>query len=169
MSSESFDLITQELLKHQQTMESLQAENQELRQQLTDLRTGRGIFIEINGQRFALNTAFVAQASRVEASTSVQQQAISIADEPITAISQVVLTQTAKSALSTQNNQQAQTSSSSTFLEEAMISEFASALASPLTLLQDPIKPQEAPKQEKSEEEQKEVLRRDLMGSYLLD
>lgn len=165
MNSESFDLITQELLKHQQTMESLQAENRELRQQLADLRTGRGVFIEINGQRFALNATVISQASSVEASPSVQQQpGPSIADKPTTAMSKLPSAENAKEALLMQNNQQEKANSNPTFLEEAMISEFASALGSPLTLLQDPIKPQE-----KSEEEQKANLRRDLMGSYLLD
>jgi hypothetical protein len=174
MSSESFDLITQELLKHQQAMELLQAENRELRQQLTDLRTGRGIFIEINGQRFALNASFISrasmEASSVESSSSLQQQASpSIADKPTTAISKVSLAETAEIAYQAGTNKQVPKSSSSNFLEEAMISEFASALASHLTLLQDPIKPQERQKQENIEEEQKAVLRRDLMGSYLLD
>ena len=57
-----------------------------------------------------------------------------------------------------------------------MISEFASAMASPLTLLQDPINQQEEQKQKKnlnkqkkSESEKQAVLRHDLMGSYLLD
>lgn len=171
MSSESFDLITQELLKHQQSMELLQAENRELRQQLADLRTGQGIFIEINGQRFALNASFISQVSSVEASSSVQKQAdSSIADNPTVEISKVLSAENNKS-VSLMNDEQEGISNNITFLEEAMISEFASAsaLASPLTLLLDPIKPQEEQKQEKSEEEQKEVLRRDLMGSYLLD
>jgi len=171
MSSKSFDLITQELVKHQQTMELLQAENRELRQQLTDLRTGRGIFIEINGKRFPLNASFLSQISSVQSSSSVQQEANPlIADKPTTAISKLSSAEAAKSASPSQNSKQAETGSS-TFLEEAMISEFASALSSssPVAALQDPIKQRQEDKQEKSEEEQKAVLRRDLMGSYLLD
>ncbi len=57
-----------------------------------------------------------------------------------------------------------------------MIGEFASAMASPLTVFQDPLNPQEEEQKqknsksgrEKSEEEQKAILRRDLKGSYLL-
>jgi len=169
MSSKSFDLITQELVKHQQTMEILQAENRELRQQLTDLRTGRGIFIEINGKRFPLNASFLSQISSVQSSSSMQQKASPlIADEPTTAISKLSSAEAAKSVSPLQNSKQAETSSS-TFLEEAMISEFASALSSPATASQGPIQQREEYKQEKSEEEQKAVLRRDLMGSYLLD
>jgi len=164
MSSNSFDLITQELLRQRQSMEVLQAENRELRQQLTDLRTGRGMFIEINGNRFALNAPFISQTSTVQSSSSALQEVVpSIADEPTTTISKVSSAEVAESVSPSQNNKQAETNAS-TFLEEAMIGEFASAMASPLAVLQDPSK-----QQEKGEEEQKALLRRDLMGSYLLD
>ena len=147
MNSKSFDLITQELAKHQQAMEILQAENRELRQQLTDLRTGRGVFIEINGQRFALNASFMSQVSSVQSPSAVQQEASpSIVDKPTTAISKLSSVEAAKSVSPSQNSKQAETSSS-TFLEEAMISEFASALASPVTALQDPTKQREEQKQ----------------------
>jgi hypothetical protein len=180
MNSESFDLITQELIKQQQAMEVLQAENRELRQQLTDLRTGRGVFIEINGKRFALNASFISQTSiqvsGVQSSPSVPQEASpSIADKPTMANPKVLSAETARKASPSQNNKQTETSSS-TFLEEAMISEFTSAMASPLTLLQDPINQQEEQKQKKNQSKQKKsgdeqqaVLRHDLMGSYLLD
>jgi hypothetical protein len=170
MNNESFDFIMQDLLKHQQTMELLQAENRELRQQLTDLRTGRGIFIEINGHRFALNASLISQASSIESSSSVQQQASpAINDKLTTAISKESLSEEAEEVMPIQSDKQEKDGDNLTFLEVAMISEFASALASPLTLLQDPIKQPEEQEQEKSEEEQKAVLRRDLMGSYLLD
>ena len=170
MSSNSFDLITQELLKQQQIMKIRQAENRELRQQLTDLRNGRGIFIEINGKRFALKVSFISEDSAIQSSSSVTQEASPVvAEEITTAISKVFSTETAKSASPSQNQQQPVISSSPTFLEEAMISEFASAMDSPLTLLQASTNPQKGYKQGKSEEEQKAVLRRDLMGSYLLD
>jgi hypothetical protein len=55
MSDSNFDLILQELLHQQEIMETLEAENRELRRQLADLREGRGIFIEIDGVRFALS------------------------------------------------------------------------------------------------------------------
>jgi hypothetical protein len=55
MSDSNFDLILQELLHQQEIMETLETENRELRQQLADLREGRGIFIEIDGVRFALS------------------------------------------------------------------------------------------------------------------
>jgi hypothetical protein len=55
MSDSNFDLILQELLHQQEIMETLETENRELRRQLADLREGRGIFIEIDGVRFALS------------------------------------------------------------------------------------------------------------------
>jgi hypothetical protein len=170
MNSESFDLITQELLKHQQTMELLQAENQELRQQLADLRAGRGVFIEINGQRFALNVSFISQTSSVESSPPTQQSDPVINKKLVEeeTIEELAVKNTERT-FQIENNKQEKSNNNITFLEEIMISEFASGLTSPLTLLQDPIEQQEGQNQEKSEEDQKAVLRRDLMGSYLLD
>lgn len=49
-----FDQIAQEIVKQKQLMDQLEAENRELRQQLADLRAGRGIFVDISGSRFAL-------------------------------------------------------------------------------------------------------------------
>jgi hypothetical protein len=49
-----FDQITSALLRQKQIWERLQGENHELRQQLIDLRAGRGISIEIQNQRFEL-------------------------------------------------------------------------------------------------------------------
>ena len=54
MSDSSFDLILQELLQQKEFMENLETENRELRQQIADLRAGRGISVEILGQRFSL-------------------------------------------------------------------------------------------------------------------
>ncbi len=171
MNSESFDLITQELIKQKQAMELLQNENRELHQRLADLRAGRGIFIEINGQRFALNEASISQISSVESSSSAQQQASpAINDKPTTTIFEVPSAEDTQIISVMENNKKEEVNDNLTFLEEMMINEFSSALASPLTLLQDPInQQQEEQNQEKSEEYQKAVLRRDLMGSYLLD
>jgi cell division protein FtsB len=49
-----FDQIAQEIFKQKRLMDQLEAENRELRQQLADLRAGRGIFVDISGSRFAL-------------------------------------------------------------------------------------------------------------------
>jgi hypothetical protein len=170
MNSNSFDLIMQEVLKQRQAMGVLQAENQELRQQLADLRAGRGIFIEIDGNRFALDASAVSQIA------SVSQKATAIANEPKNEASQVMSADTAKSSVTLQNNKDAG-KRSSTFLEEVMIGEFESAMASPLTVFQDLLNLREEEQKQKNsknkrgtrEEEKKALLRRDLKGSYLLD
>jgi cell division protein FtsB len=54
MDRNYFDQIAQEIVRQKQRMDQLEAENRELRQQLADLRAGRGIFVEIAGSRFAL-------------------------------------------------------------------------------------------------------------------
>ena len=54
MDGNYFEQIAQEIFKHKRLMEQLEAENRELRQQLADLRAGRGIFVDIAGSRFVL-------------------------------------------------------------------------------------------------------------------
>jgi len=89
------------------------------------------MFIEINGNRFALNAPFISQTSTVQSSSSALQEVVpSIADEPTTTISKVSSAEVAESVSPSQNNKQAETNAS-TFLEEAMIGEFASAMCSP--------------------------------------
>src|SRR6266849_3617877 len=53
-SGSSFESILEEVLKQKQLLEDLQAENETLRQQLTELRAGRGIFLDILGLRIPL-------------------------------------------------------------------------------------------------------------------
>src|SRR6266568_3782765 len=55
MGGSSFELIMQEVLGQKQRMDDLLAENRELHRQLTDLREGHSIFLEIRGKRFALD------------------------------------------------------------------------------------------------------------------
>ena len=63
MSENNFDLITREVYKLKERREHLEDENRNLRQQLTDLRSGRGIFVEIEGKRFALTMPSASLAS----------------------------------------------------------------------------------------------------------
>ena len=59
MGGNYFDQIAQELRKQKQLMDQLEAENRALRQQLAFLRTGMGIFIEIDGIRFPLKNSLL--------------------------------------------------------------------------------------------------------------
>ena len=54
MSEHNFEQIMSAVLEQKQVWERLRAENRELRQQLIDLRAGRGIYLEIQNQRFDL-------------------------------------------------------------------------------------------------------------------
>src|ERR1700731_908225 len=53
-SSNSFESILEALIQQKQVLEDLEAENESLQQQLTDLRAGQGIFLEILGTRIPL-------------------------------------------------------------------------------------------------------------------
>ncbi len=53
-SDHGFEQIMSAVLEQKQIWEKLQAENRELRQQMLDLRAGRGISVEIMNQRFDL-------------------------------------------------------------------------------------------------------------------
>ena len=53
-SDHGFEQIMSAVLEQKQVWEKLQAENRELRQQILELRAGRGISVEIMNQRFDL-------------------------------------------------------------------------------------------------------------------
>src|SRR5437660_12067925 len=90
-----FELIMQEVLTQQNVMKELEAENRELRRQLSDLREGRGIFIELLGTRFSLDveTVVVSPESALtqELVPAAEQQPTSIIEVPTTPIPQMSL------------------------------------------------------------------------------
>jgi hypothetical protein len=184
MDGNHFDQIAQEILKQQQLMKNLEAENNELRRQIADLHSGRGIFVDIHGTRFALrDDSSLMQAnslpltSEVTASTPLATSPLnqSIMDEPTAEIPSQAQEQGIKEQVPQLNNEGEQKSlaGESTFLEEIMIAEFNSALSSPNAVWQDPTEKQPSKQQQKPEEpideKQKETLRRELMGSFLLE
>jgi hypothetical protein len=83
--------------------------------------------------------------------------------------------QSAKEQTSSANNDEGKnaTSGESTFLEEILIDEFANALTTPNAVQQDPTEKKPSKPQRKGQkpidEKQKEALRRELTGSYLLE
>ena len=182
----SFDQIIQELAKQQHIMEEMLQENRHLRQQLADLRAGKNIFLEINGARVALATLLSsaqAQQARPQSTTQLTQSidaqsdltgiiniidienSINNAQQPATPEQQQQqqkeeleeIVQQSTMPIKSQMPEKAQ----QPFLEEIMISEFESALATNAS----PKPPMEKP----SSEEQKANLRRQLMNSYILE
>jgi hypothetical protein len=190
MIADHFDQITQELLRQKQLMDKLEAENRELRQRIADLRSGRGIFVDINGIRFALrddsSPMQATSASSVPASISsfttstpsatspLNQHIVDTPTEVIPEITAQLQEQGVKQMSPSKNDgDKNATTGESTFLEEIMLDEFNNVLTSPNAVWQDPAekKPskQQRKPQEPIDERQKEALRRELTGSYLLE
>jgi hypothetical protein len=137
----SFEHIMSAVMEQKQVWEKLQTENRELRQQLIDLRAGRGIFVEIQNQRFEL----VWQPSRSGSETPEGSQ-------------QGKRSQTSKAA---KTASQVSSQGSSGVLEEMLLDELSSAM-------KNRIGP-EGKSAGSLNEEQKANLRRELSGSFLLE
>ncbi len=171
MGGNYFDHIAREILQQQQLMNALQEENRELRRQLADLSTGRGIFIEIYGQRIALldNTVDTPSSYNLVQSSSedIWVEDIPIeASEHIESLSEEGMTE--KALIPGREESKpvsvAAPEHTQTFLEEVMIDEFSAALTGPV-----PASTKQADEQENINEEQKALLRQELLGSYLLE
>jgi hypothetical protein len=143
-SDRGFEQIMSAVLEQKQVWEKLQAENRELRQQLMDLRAGRGIFIEIGNQRFEL----VWEPHRTDAPTG----EASAGKRP------------QQASKNSKGPAQPPSMASSGVLEEMLLDEFSSAMGS------HRVSPHEERKPSASfNEEQKATLRRELSGSFLLE
>ncbi len=185
MGGSSFDLIAQELLRQKQVMEQMEDENQELRRQLAALREGYGIVVEIDGRRFSLFNEYtastevaVAEAMPVAAVEPVVVEP-EMQPEPVVAQHDVTQDETEELVMSIpetprttidfyEDDEKAaeEQTAGSTFLEEVMIDEFALAATSPLSVWSAPEQQQE---QKPEADEELAVLRRQLIGSYLLE
>jgi hypothetical protein len=185
MGGSSFDLIAQELQKQHYIMEEMKAENRRLHQQLTDLRNGQGVFIEISGTRIDLETHIASTLATTspqpadatpsatsrppqDAKKSSEEQ-MPTADQANSKIEASIKAQ--KLVPDTANVSQPEvgkTRQPSTFLEEIMLDEFESALTAPTTIQPVQEQPSEA-SSEISKEEKQAVLRRELIGSFLLE
>ncbi|GAC1626448.1 MAG: hypothetical protein NVS4B7_16280 [Ktedonobacteraceae bacterium] len=194
MSDISFDLIAQELLRQKHSMEQMEQENYELRHQLSDLRAGSGIFIEISDRRFSLVSEFSdplqVTSSEITISTedpesqqesmgATEQRAalentekffMMVPETPRPPMNFLVDDEGEETQLEDQMTQTTQTTqtTSTTFLEEAMIDEFTSAGTGPSVVV--PVLHQEQEtKSENATEEEMAALRHQLIGSYLLE
>jgi len=161
-----FELIMQEVLSQQKLMEELEAENRELRRQITEIREGRGIFVDVLGTRFSLNVepvvAIPDSALTQELAPAVEQQPTSTIEIPTTPIPEASLSETEE--VQEEIPEEGSLVPSSSFLEEMLIDEFASAVTSPMAIWSGSTK-----KSTPVDEEDKVTLRRELVDSFLLE
>ncbi len=174
MSDSSFEFILQALRSQKQRLEELQAENSELHQQLTALRNGHGIFVEILGTPFAL--VKTQQSGEMQASTMIQ-------DAPTMQIAQTILAPMLPNvpetprplepieghiALQDQATEEISPflSPAPSFLEEVDEDDFLNSVSSPIAIWSGE---ETNPRQKNVEEDENAALRRQLIGSFLLE
>src|SRR6266699_7002018 len=170
-SGSSLELIMQEVLKQKQLFEDLQTENDELHRQLADLREGKGIFVEILGTRFSLTEETVsvspapAAVSTTEVDPAFQETAAIFSEALPSSLPETPLPTT--ELIVEEVPEEQLTIASSTMpdsLEEALLDEFSNASTSQMAVWSGPItNPPEF------DEKEKEILRRELSGSFLLE
>ena len=184
MSSSSFELIMQEVLIQKQSLEELIEENQDLKRQLTDLREGRGVFLEICGKQFGLVGEPVVASPQVV--SPLQDSPVSYQETIRMALNETPMSVVPETPLPS-NDEFEQVANypdqeveelreeevlqtalpSSTFLEDMLIDEFAAAATSPMTaaVWQGAVTQKAAT----IDEEEKAALRKELIGSFLLE
>jgi len=171
-SGSNFELIMQEVLKQKQLLEDLLSENDELHRQLAGLREGRGIFVDILGKRFPLVELPESDSSNREATpgadlslqetTEILSESLpsSIPETPVPALKSSV--EEDQEVLPTSI-----TPTMSTYLEEAMLDEFSAAATREMSQIAVWSGPITNPPT--FDEKEKENLRRELSGSFLLE
>ena len=153
----SFEQIAQEILRQKRIMEQMEEENRELRSQLADLREGRGIFFDICGTRFSLTGEYLSSSSETDSMEVPvpQSDGVEHAEE---------------STLSTLSPMMAipETPRPNTGFfaddEEVMSEERGTDATSPMVAWSE-----EQHRRESINEEEKAELRRQLIGSFLLE
>lgn len=172
-SGSGFEQIMQELLKQQQLLEDLEAENRELHHQLADLRAGRGIVIDILGQHFSLTgePVVVSQEKTPELQDDLSMQETSmIANISTDEASMLSIPETPMPDMDVVMEELSEDASPSTpaaspiLLEEMLLEEFTSAAGNQMSVWSGPVS-----RSGEIDEAEKEVLRRELMGSFLLE
>jgi hypothetical protein len=185
MGGSNFDALMQEIFNHRRIMEQLEEENRELRRQIADLREGRGISIEICDKRFSLAAepaiasaqaiptpapvSYNTPAPTVSAliTPTLQQTTILYKAEPDVTEAPTIAMPETPSPVTKPIKDEEEEEYTPTFLEEIMIDEFASAstaTTSPMSVWSPPAK-----KQQNTDEEERAALRRQLIGSFLLE
>lgn len=177
MGGSSFELIMQEVLGQKQYMDDLIAENRELRKQLANLRAGQGIFVEICGQYFALDGAQLAASPQLVTPT-LQDSSISFqptTEMPVSVPAMNVIPETPVPGtdeaeaieyfLDQTLQEEADAQPTSTFLEDMLIEEFASASTTPMEVRRS----SQTRKLQAIDEDEHAELRKELIGSFLLE
>jgi hypothetical protein len=168
-----FEQIMEELLKQKQILEDMEAENRELHRQLADLRAGRGIVIDILGQHFSLTgepvVASQEETPDLQADLSTQETSMmaNISADPVSlpSIPETPLPDMdAVMEELSEDTSPASPTASPIFLEEMLLEEFTSAAGNQMSVWSGP-----ATRSSDIDEEKKAVLRRELMGSFLLE
>ena len=192
MSDNGFNSIAQAMLKQKQMMDELEYENRELRRQIADIRAGHGIFIEVAGQRFPLKGVITVaqppaptQVAQPVPPTQVAQPDFSpspatssLPAEPVSQVGESAesveaaptmelapAADTSVESVEKEEEKEKEKEKAPTFLEEIMLDEFVAASTSPMSVWNGPVNKKEEP----IDEEQKAALRRELMGSFLLE
>lgn len=190
-SGNNFEAIVDEVLKQKQVLEQLLEENKALQQELAALRAGKDLYVEILGHRIPLILTNQESSAETEAAlkedtlptaivTPADQRKEEIALQETTAIPDMRArdTETAESEQAfvieevSENGVPITVSSSSTFLEDELIDEFSNAATRQMgvwtanSASPNPISNVPAPS---LGEEEKAALRRELMGSFLLE
>lgn len=190
----SFETILEAILKQKQVLDDLQAENETLRQQLADLRIGRGIFVEILGTCIPLAGAPDAQVVDVvsNGNAPIVDMIEDTAPVPTVSTSETDASLQETAAIPGEILQRAESETplpgadfviedvsenevplpvrdSSTFLEEAMFAEFATASARRVSNWSGPSTDGPITDSPILDEKEKAALRRELTGSFLLE
>lgn len=175
MDGNSFELIMQEMIEQQRYMQALEVENEQLRQQIATLRAGGGIVVEILGTRFPIvgETTVVPPSPQT---TLASQNSLAMQPVPTSTASDAVITPMPimQTPLPEANFLLEEKSPSTPFLEELLLDEFAEAATSPMAVWSGPTtgtkqKPTHSKSLSVSEEDKRAALRRELMGSFLLE
>ena len=171
-SGSNFEFIMQEVLKQKQLLEDLLSENDELHRQLAELREGKGIFVDILGKRFPLvevpvsdspnSTATPVTDLSLQETTEIPSESLpsSMPETPVPALESSV--EEVREDLPAYV-----TPTMSSYLEEAMIDEFSEAATREMGQVAVWSGPVTNPPT--FDEKEKENLRRELSGSFLLE
>jgi hypothetical protein len=171
-SGSNFELIMQEVLNQKQLLEDLLSENDELHRQLAELREGRGIFVDILGKRFPLVDLSVSDSPNRKATPgadlSLQETTEILSESLPSSIPETPVPALKYPAEEDQEDLPTYiTPTTSTYLEEAMLDEFSAAVTREMSQIAVWSGPITNPPT--FDEKEKENLRRELSGSFLLE